>query len=348
MRIAQVAPLYNSVSPQTYGDTERIMSYLIDELVRRDHQVTLFASGDSQSQARLIAPCDRALRLDEDVRDPISHHIVMIERMLRDASEFDLIHFHMDYLHFPLVSRLQLPTLTTLHGRLDNPDLMPLYQLYTDVPVVSLSEAQREPMPWLNWQGTVYPGLPDDLYTFHPEPGHYLAYFGRISPDKQLDHAIEIAQRVQLPLKIAAKVDQVDQTYLDLELAPLLNAPRIEYVGEIADHEKNHFFGQASALLLPIAWPHPSGCAVIEAMACGTPTIAYGYGALPELIEDGVTGYIVDNIGEAVEAVQRIPGLNRKRCREVFEARFTADRMVQDYLRLYDQVLAGEIDHIAA
>jgi len=344
MRIAQVAPLYESVPPKYYGGTERVVSYLTEELVRQGHEVTLFASGDSETKARLVAACRRSLRLDKHCTDHMAHHIVMLERVFQRAAEFDIIHFHVDYLHFPLSRRQQITHVTTLHGRLDIPDLVPLYQEFRDMPVISISNVQREPLPWANWQATVYHGLPADLYRFREQPGSYLAFLGRISPEKRVDRAIEIAKQIRIPLKIAAKVDPVDRKYFKREIEPLLCDSLVELVGEIGDGEKDEFLGNAYALLLPIDWPEPFGLVMIEAMACGTPVIAYRGGAVPEIMEEGHTGFIVQELEDAVEAARRIPKLSRKRCREVFEQRFTATRMANDYVRVYERLINRKQD----
>jgi glycosyltransferase involved in cell wall biosynthesis len=342
MRIAQVAPLYESVPPKYYGGTERVVSYLTEELIRQGHEVTLFASGDSETKARLVAACRRSLRLDEQCIDQMAHQILMLEHVFQRAAEFDIIHFHVDYLHFPLSRRQPITHVTTLHGRLDIPDLIPLYQEFQDMPVISISNEQRKPLPWANWQATVYHGLPAGLYRFRAEPGSYLAFMGRISPEKRVDRAIEIAKRIQIPLKIAAKVDPVDKDYFETVVAPLLDDLLIEFVGEIGDAQKNEFLGNAYALLLPIDWPEPFGLVMIEAMACGTPVIAYRGGAVPEIMEEGHTGFIVEELEDAVEAVRRVPELSRKRCREVFEQRFTATRMAHDYLQAYKRLIGGK------
>ena len=339
MRIAQVAPLYESVPPKYYGGTERVVSYLTEELVRQGHEVTLFASGDSETKARLVAACPRSLRLDKHCVDHLANHFVMLEHVFQRATEFDIIHFHVDYLHFPLSRRQQITHVTTLHGRLDIPDLVALYQEFRDMPVISISNVQREPLPLANWQTTVYHGLPVDLYRFRAQPGSYLAFLGRISPEKRVDRAIEIAKRIQIPLKIAAKVDRVDRKYFKNTIEPLLRDSLVEVVGEIGDREKDEFLGNAYALLLPIDWPEPFGLVMIEAMACGTPVIAYREGAVPEIIEEGNTGFIVEELEDAVEAARRIPKLSRKRCREVFEQRFTVTRMANDYLRVYERLI---------
>ena len=344
MRIAQVAPLYESVPPKYYGGTERVVSYLTEELVRQGHEVTLFASGDSETNARLVAASRRSLRLDKHCIDQLAHHIVMLERVFQQAPEFDIVHFHVDYLHFSMSRRQQITHVTTLHGRLDVPDLFPLYQEFRDMPVISISNVQREPLPWANWQATVYHGLPADLYQFRAQPGSYLAFLGRISPEKRVDRAIEIAKRVQIPLKIAAKVDRVDKKYFKSTIEPLLCHSLVEVVGEISDREKDEFLGNAYALLLPIDWPEPFGLVMIEAMACGTPVIAYSGGAVPEIMEEGHTGFIVEELEGAVEAARRIPKLSRKRCREVFEERFTVTRMANDYVRAYERLINRKRD----
>ena len=348
MKIAQVAPLYESVPPKLYGGTERVVSYLTEELVRQGHQVTLFASGDSVTQARLVQACARSLRLDQECVDQLAHHIVLLEQVFRQASTFDLIHFHIDYVHFPLSVRQHIPTVTTLHGRLDLPDLVPLYQMFPSIPVVSISDAQRAPLPWGNWLGTVYHGLPEDLYTFRETPGSYLAFLGRISPEKGVEQAIAIAQHVGMPLKIAAKVDRADREYFQEVVQPLLKNSLIEYVGEVGGDNKDAFLGQAYALLFPIDWPEPFGLVMIEAMACGTPVIAYPCGSVPEVLEHGGRGWIVEGMEEVVQAVERVPALSRARCRQVFEERFSASRMAHDYLRLYKKLLGGRSGRAAA
>lgn len=340
MRIAQVAPLFESVPPKYYGGTERVVSYLTEELVRQGHEVTLFASGDSVTKARLVAGCRRSLRLDMHCRDHLPYHLVMLEEVCRRAAEFDIIHFHVDYLHFPLSRREPIVHTTTLHGRLDIPDLVPLYQEFRETPLISISNAQRQPLQWANWQATVYHGLPADLYRLRENPGSYLAFLGRISPEKQVDHAIEIATEVGMPVKIAAKIDRVDKDYFESVIAPLLRNPLVEFVGEIGDDEKDEFLGNAYALLFPINWPEPFGLVMIEAMACGTPVIAYRGGAVPEVIEQGHTGFVVEGVDDAIQAVRRVPQISRKRCREVFEQRFTAARMAHDYLRIFERFIA--------
>lgn len=339
MRIAQVAPLSESVPPKRYGGTERIVSYLTEELVRQGHDVTLFASGDSATRARLVAACRRSLRLNDRCIDWMAHHVLMLEQVFQRAHEFDVVHFHIDYLHFPLSRRASVPHVTTLHGRLDLPDLVPLYEQFRDMPVLSISNAQREPLPWANWQATIYHGLPEDLFRFRPKPGSYLAFLGRISPEKRVDRAIEIAKRSGIPLKVAAKVDPVDKDYFEREIEPLLRDSAVEYLGEISDEEKDQFLGNAYALLFPIDWPEPFGLVMIEAMACGTPVIAYDGGAVSEVIEEGRTGFIVKGLEDAAEAVRRVPELSRARCREVFEKRFTVARMASNYLQVYERII---------
>ncbi len=342
MRIAQVAPLYESVPPKYYGGTERVVSYLTEELCRMGHQVTLFASGDSVPSARLVAACRRSLRLEKHCVDQMVHHILMLDQVFQHADEFDVDHFHVDYLHFPISRRQELAHVTTLHGRLDIPDLEPLYQEFREIPVVSISDAQREPLPWVNWQATVYHGLPDGLYRFRPEPGKYFAFLGRISPEKRVDRAIEIAKQVGMPLKIAAKVDRVDNDYFQAVVALLLRDPLVEYVGEIGDGEKDGFLGSAYALLFPIDWPEPFGLVMIEAIACGTPIIAYRQGSVAEVMEDGRMGFIVTTLEGAVEAARRVPDLSRNRCREVFEQRFTARRLAADYVCVYERLASNK------
>ena len=338
MRIAQVAPLFESVPPILYGGTERVVSWLAEELVRQGHDVTLFASGDSMTTARLIRATPEALRLSPESVDHLAHHIVLMEQVLQLKEEFDIIHFHIDYLHFPFSRRERYQHVTTLHGRLDIPDLVPLYEIFNDVPVVSISDSQRDPLPHLNWQATVHHGLPKDYYTFHRSSGKYLAFLGRTSPEKGLDRAIEIARAAEMPLKIAAKIDKVDQEYFDSCIRPLLDGPNVEFVGEVGFPEKNEFLGNAAALLFPIAWPEPFGLVMIEAMACGTPVIAYPFGSVPEVVADNISGYIVPDVDGAVQAAKKIDTLDRKKIRKYFEQRFTADRMTKDYLAVYERL----------
>jgi glycosyltransferase involved in cell wall biosynthesis len=343
VRIAQVSPLFESVPPQYYGGTERVVSYLTDELVRRGHDVTLYASGDSVTKARLVPVCRRSLRLDRNCVDQLAHHIRMLELVAQDAAEYDLIHYHVDYLHFPLARRLGLPHVTTLHGRLDIPDLRPLHREFHDMPVVSISNAQREPLAWANWQATVYHGLPPNLYRFRQRHGSYFAFVGRISPEKRVDRAIEIARRLGMPLKIAAKVDAADREYFESSIKPLLQSSSIEYVGEVGEAEKDELLGNAYALLFPIDWPEPFGLVMIEALACGTPVIAYRRGSVPEILDHGITGFIVSDFDSALRAARRVAELDRRRCRAVFEERFTADRMAEDYVSVYERLTSATL-----
>lgn len=339
MKIAQVAPLYEAVPPKYYGGTERVVSYLTEELVRQGHEVTLFASGDSVTGAELVSICPQALRLDKNCVDQLAPHLVMLEKVFRLAHRFDIVHFHIDYLHFPLSSRTGIRHVTTLHGKLTIPELPRLYDLYPAMPVVSISDAQRHPLPQANWQATVYHGLPVTPVPVRKRAGDYLAFLGRISPEKRVDRAIEIARRAGMKLRIAAKVDRADADYYRDTIEPLLRDPLIEYIGEIGESEKLDFLGNAHSLLFPIDWPEPFGLVMIEAMQYGTPVVAWDCGSVPEVIDDGVTGFIVDNIDDAVRAVRWAGKLNRNACRKVFETRFSAERMAQDYLTVYKHLL---------
>ncbi|WOH68953.1 glycosyltransferase family 4 protein [Bradyrhizobium sp. BWA-3-5] len=340
MRIAQVAPLFESVPPRLYGGTERVVAYLTEELVRQGHQVTLFASEDSITSAELVPCAPRALRLDPDVRDPLPHHMIMLDKVRERADEFDILHFHVDYLHFPLFRSERGRTLTTLHGRQDLPDHMPFYRRFSDMPLVSISNAQRTPLPGANFVGTVYHGLPLGLHAPSLDRhGSYLAFLGRISPEKRPDRAIAIARAAGLPLKIAAKVDKADQTYFRTVIAPMLDGGDIEFIGEINDNAKDEFLGQAAGLLFPIDWPEPFGLVMIEAMACGTPVLAFPSGSVPEIIEDGLTGRIVSTIDEAVRAIPELLALDRHAIRARFEERFSAARMAADYVKIYHKML---------
>lgn len=342
LKIAQVAPLYESVPPRLYGGTERVVSYLTEELVELGHEVTLFASGDSITQAELVAVSPRALRLDRACVDPYIYHTLLLEQVFQRHEAFDLIHFHTDYLHFPATRRLELRHLTTLHGRLDIPDLVPFYREYAEMPLTSISSAQRKPLSWANWVANVYHGLPRSLFTPRAEPGKYLAVVGRVSPEKRVDRAIRIALRSGMPLKIAAKVDKPDREYFTQVIEPMLREPSIEFLGEISEPEKNELLGHAYALLFPIDWPEPFGLAMIEAMACGTPVIAYPFGSVPEVVDEGKTGFIVSDEGEAVKALEKIEGLSRIVCRRVFEERFSADRMAREYASVYSYLCEPE------
>jgi glycosyltransferase involved in cell wall biosynthesis len=339
LRIAQIAPLYESVPPKLYGGTERVVFHLTEGLVRLGHEVTLFASGDSRTSARLVSPCSTALRLNSKCQDPMPYHVVSLDQVAELADEFDVLHFHTDYLHFPLSKNLHLPSITTLHGRLDLPDLQPLFRTFASAPVVSISLAQRRPLPRANWVGNIHHGFPADLYKPRFQQGKYLAFLGRISPEKRPDRAIEIAIRCGMHLKIAAKVDRVDQQYFEAKIKPLLKHPAIEFIGEITDQEKNEFLGNAYAYIFPIDWPEPFGLTMIEAMACGTPTIAFRCGSVPELVTEKVTGFVVDDLASAVASVARIPEIDRRACRAAFDKRFTAQRMSAEYVSLYQRSL---------
>lgn len=345
MKIAQVAPLFESVPPQTYGGTERVVSYLTEELVRQGHEVTLFASGDSVTQASLVPIVERSLRLNPKPVDPWPFQLLQIEAVQKLRREFDVIHFHTDYLHFPTSRASDIAQLTTLHGRLDLPELGPLYQEFTDMPLVSISDNQRTPLPMANWIRTVYHGLPEHHLMPVYTPGKYLAFLGRISPEKRVDRAIEIAKCSGLPLKIAAKVDKADAQYYAEIIEPLIRkSPHVDFIGEIGDDEKQLFLGGAIALLFPIDWPEPFGLVMIEAMACGTPVVAYKRGSVSEIIDPGRNGFTVTSIEEAVSAVDQIGLISRQNCRQAFLERFTARRMAHDYVEQYGRVRAEKID----
>lgn len=336
MKIAQIAPLAESVPPRLYGGTERVVSYLTDELVRLGHDVTLFASADSQTSARLVACSPHALRLDPRVRDPLPHHLLMIERVRKQAHEFDVLHFHVEHIHLPLFRPFVRKCVTTLHGRLDLPDLVPLYREFRDMALVSISNAQRAPLSGASFIATVYHGLPDPVCPFNPAPrGDYLAFCGRVSPEKGLERAIEIARLAGMRLRIAAKIDPADEQYFRTRIAPLLRHPLIEFVGEVDEATKPALLGNAAALLFPIDWPEPFGLAMIEAMSCGTPVIAWPHGSVPEIVEHGVSGMVVDSIDAAVAAVHEIGRLDRGQVRARCEERFSAQRMARDYLAVY-------------
>ncbi len=349
MKIAQIAPLTEAVPPKFYGGTERIVSFLTEELVQLGQDVTLFASGDSVTSAKLapMSPC--ALRLDPGIRDPMAPHFMMLESVFQRASEFDVLHFHLDYWSFSLFTRQATPFLTTMHGRLDMPEVWPHFKTYARVPLVSISDSQRAPMRWANWAATIHHGLPERLL----EPldkvrPSYLAFIGRIAPEKRVDRAIEIAGRCGLPLKIAAKVDNADRNYFEESIRPLLAKPHVEFIGEISDPEKAAFLSGAHALLFPIDWPEPFGLVMIEAFACGVPVIAFNRGSVPEVIEEGLTGFIVDDIEAAVRAVDRLPTLSRDAVRRQFEARFTARRMAEDHVALYARMAQGRLSRVQA
>jgi glycosyltransferase involved in cell wall biosynthesis len=343
MRILQVAPLYERVPPVTYGGTERVVSYLTDALVDLGHDVTLIASGDSQTRAELIPATEKSLRLDETCRDSLSHHLRALGLAASRAASFDVVHFHTGFLQFPLARRLGTPSVTTLHGRLDIEELWPLLQEFGDIPIVSISNAQRPEGVDARWIGTVYHGLPPALLPYRAEPDDYVAFIGRISPEKRVDRAIEIAQRAGVPIRIAAKVDVVDREYFEAEIKPMLDLPGVTYLGEINEAEKADLLGGARALLFPIDWPEPFGMVVIEAMSCGTPVVAWNHGSVPELIDHGVNGLIVDSIESAADALRSLDALDRATCRKVFERRFTAERMARDYVGIYRAVKEGTV-----
>ena len=343
MRIAQVAPLTEAVPPKFYGGTERVVHWLTEELVAQGHEVTLFASGDSKTSAKLEAIWPKALRLDGSVRDPYALHMVMLERVRQkcDDDEFDIFHLHLDYYPWSAFTRQHKPYVTTLHGRLDLPEHQPVFETFSSVPVISISDAQRRPVRRANWVTTIHHGMPKDLLTPTECNQTYLAVLGRIAPEKGVDRAIKIATRCGIPLKIAAKVDRADLDYYNQFISPLIaKNPLIEYIGEITDEEKSEFLSGALALLVPIDWPEPFGLVMIEAMACGTPVIAYNRGSVPEIVDDGLTGFVVEDETSAVGAVGLLSQLSRTAIRQQFETRFTARRMAQDYLSAYRKLMA--------
>jgi glycosyltransferase involved in cell wall biosynthesis len=343
LRVAIIAPLHESVPPKFYGGTERVVSYLTEELVGQGHEVTLFATADSRTRAELRPMARQGLRLDPGCRDAMAHHLVMLDHVMDAAAEFDIVHFHLDYLHLPFAKRLGVPTVTTLHGRLDIPELWMVHRRFRDQPVVSISDAQRRPMAWANWLATVPHGVPARLYPFRERPGAYLAFLGRISPEKRPDRAIRLAREAGIPLKIAAKVEKTDQRYFEEVIRPLLAAPGVEFVGEIGEADKARFLGEALALLFPIDWPEPFGLVMIEAIACGTPVLAWRCGSVPEIMVQGKTGFIVEDEQTAAAAIRRMPDLDRAACRRVFEQRFSVERMASDYLTVYRRLSrAGE------
>ena len=340
MRIAQVAPLAESVPPKLYGGTERVVSWLTEELIALGHDVTLFASGDSITAANLVPCVPKALRLDASVVDPIPYYMLMLDRVRQQSSNFDVLHFHIDQFQFPLFRPIARRTVTTLHGRQDLPDLLPLYLGFDDMPLVSISNDQRRPVPNANFAATVYHGLPVNLH--RPSAGlsgDYVAFLGRISPEKRPDRAIAIARALCIPLKIAAKVDRADEAYFRTTIEPLLDGPGVEFIGEINEHQKTQFLGQARALLFPIDWPEPFGLSMIEAMACGTPVLAFRCGSVPEIIDEGITGAIVETVEEAIAALPRVMALDRKKVRQRFEQRFSATQMAKDYVGVYRSLL---------
>jgi glycosyltransferase involved in cell wall biosynthesis len=340
MKIAQISPLMESVPPRLYGGSERIVSYLTDELVRQGHDVTLFASGDSVSSANLVRCVPMALRLDANVKDPIPYYMLMLDRVREMADEFDILHFHIDQFHFPLFRPIAHRTVTTLHGRQDLHDLKPLYVGFSDMPLVSISNSQRKPIANANFAATVYHGLPAQTLKPNYKPtGDYVAFLGRISPEKRPDRAIRIAQALGLRIKIAAKIDKVDEAYFREHIASLFNLPGVEYIGEIDERSKSEFLGEASALLFPIDWPEPFGLSMIEAMACGTPVLAFRCGSVPEIIDPGVTGLIVESMDEAIRVMPQVLALDRRGVRQKFEQRFSASRMAKDYVQVYRSLI---------
>jgi glycosyltransferase involved in cell wall biosynthesis len=345
LRIAQVAPLFESVPPKGYGGTERVVSYLTEKLVELGHDVTLFATADSITTADLVPCCERGLRTESARTGWMVWHTVMLEKVFARASDFDVIHFHTDILHYPLARRCATPSLTTLHGRLDVPYLKPLHRHFEDHPLVSISDDQRRPLPGANFIATVHHGLPKGLYDFNPHPQDSFVFLGRISPEKRLDRAIEIAIACERRLVVAAKVDEADRSYFNREIAHLLEHPLVRYIGEVGDDAKNALLGNASALLFPIDWPEPFGLVIIEALACGTPVVAYGMGSVPELVDDGVTGFIVNDLRGAIGAAGRIGEIDRKRCREAFEDRFSAARMAERYIEVYEGLIGRTRHH---
>ena len=342
MRIAQVPPLYEAVPPRLYGGTERVVAHLTDALVDLGHDVTLFASGDARTKAELVVVRDQAIRLDPaPLKSDLAAHMAMLAEVRRQAHRFDVIHFHTDMIQFPMFEDMPKKTLTTLHGRLDLKDLPGVYRRWPQYPLVSISDDQRRPLPFANWKATVHHGMPGDLYRFSPRSEGYLAFLGRISPEKRPDRAIEIATKLNKPLKMAAKVDAADKVYWETVIKPLVDAnPLVEFIGEIGDHQKSAFLGGAEALLFPIDWPEPFGLVMIEAMACGTPVVAFRCGSTPEVIEDGATGFLVETVEQAVAAAGRAHLLDREAIRARFDLRFSATAMARRYLDVYGDLLA--------
>ncbi|MGA2551528.1 MAG: glycosyltransferase family 4 protein [Burkholderiaceae bacterium] len=348
MKIAQVAPLTEAVPPKLYGGTERVVAYLCDALVDLGHDVTLYASGDSQTKAKLVPLWPQALRLDPNVKDHLAPIFMLLETVARQSAQFDVIHSHVDYFGYSLLSRLLPQCVTTLHGRLDIPELQSLYKLYDQIPVISISDSQRRALPHANYVDTIYHGLPADLLSPGSGKGGYLAFLGRISPEKAPDAAIRIAAAAGMKIRIAAKVDRVDQQYFDHKILPLLSQPHVEYIGEINDREKGDFLGNAAGLIFPIAWEEPFGLVMIEAMACGTPVIAYPNGSVPEVITNGLTGFIVNSEEEAAAAARKIPSLDRRRIRREFDEHFTARHMAENYVRVYEQIARSRVGMVPA
>src|ERR1700736_960223 len=345
VKIGLVSPLYEAVPPKLYGGTERVVAYLADALVDLGHDVTLFASADASTKAHQISLRDQAIRLDPyPLKSDLAAHLTLLDEVRRRADAFDVLHFHVDLLHFPFFTDMASRTVTTLHGRLDIRDLAEAYQRWPDYPLVSISDCQRQPLAFANWIGTVHHGLPEDRYCFLPRAdGGYLAFLGRISPEKRPDRAIAIAKRAGIPLKIAAKVDAVDRAYYHDVIEPLMQDPLIEYVGEIGDDQKSSFLGNALALLFPIDWPEPFGLVMIEAMACGTPVIAWNCGSVPEILHDGVTGRVVGSEDEAIRAVEQVSALDRHQIRHEFQSNFSSSVMANNYLRIYRRLAATAI-----
>lgn len=341
LRIAQVAPLFESVPPKLYGGTERVVSFIVEELVALGHDVTVFASGDSKTSARLVPVCERSLRLDPNCEDPVAYHIMQLQLVQDMMASFDIVHYHTDYLHYPTSTLGNNAHVTTLHGRLDLSFLKTMYGLFPSVPVVSISHSQRKPLPKNNWVGNVYHGLPPDLFTPTAAAGEYLAFLGRVSPEKGIESAIDIAIRANIPLRIAAKIDKADKQYFESRVKHLFDHPLVEYIGEIGERDKAEFLGNALALLFPIEWEEPFGLVMVESMACGTPVVAFPRGSVPEIIEHGVNGIIVSSIEEAVKAVRNVGMVSRRECRRVFEERFTSPTMAKEYLKVYNRLLSG-------
>lgn len=347
MKIAQVAPLFESVPPVAYGGTERVVANLVEEFIDLGHEVTLFASGDSTCRAEIVPVSPRALRLDPSCRDHLAWHVLLIERVIQQAERFDIVHFHTGHVHFPMARRLGVPHVTTMHGRLDLPELAPLHIEFCDVPLVSISNAQRQPLPEANWVATIPHGVADTLRP-STEAGSYFAFLGRVCSEKGVDRAIQIATALNHPLKIAAKVDPADVRYFEREIKPLLDNPLIEFVGEIGEDQKSEFLGRARALLFPIDWPEPFGLVMIESLACGTPVVAFRNGSVPEIIDDQHTGFIVDTMEEAMAAARRVHRLSRAACRQAFEQRFTARRMAEQYVATYMRIITKHRSDAAA
>ncbi len=341
MRIAQVAPLFERVPPEAYGGTERVIAVLTEELITQGHEVTLFATGDSVTRARLVAAVDHALRDERMQHSWLAYHTIQMDMVGKHAADFDLIHFHTDYFHFPITRQLGVPHLTTLHGRLDLPELVPLYQYYRKIPLVSISDSQRTPLPWANWCRTIYHGLPVPDSSYLRDPQEYFAFIGRISPEKRVDRAIEIAVQCGVPLYIAAKIDKEDEDYYKQCVRPLLHHPLVHFLGELSDQEKLKLLGQAKALLFPIDWPEPFGLVMIESFSCGTPVIAYRHGSVAEIMEEGITGFIVNDQEQAVYAARNIGKIDRKKCRNSFDRRFTVTHMASNYASLYRKLMDG-------